>query len=402
MLAIANPYPSHRCTTQLRVTRRIFGWQHESPVSFIIVSYMPLSDIRLQHYRSYNDDAFELSPGVNIIVGPNASGKTNLLEAVLVLARGGSYRARDAELVTHGAEWARLDAHVVNQAIADDGASVRTVKLECPAPGNCKKSFVIDDKVALRLTAPKMLPVVVFEPNHLLLLSGSPELRRGFLDDLIEQTVPSFAAARRQYRRVLAQRNALLKRGLEAARPQVFIWNLRLSELAGKIVQERQVLLGRINDIAGGVYSQLARSDSHVTVEYVSSLDVNQYETALLKKLEANLERDALLGFTSAGPHREDIRVLLNGHGLQDTASRGETRTVILALKIIELQLLEAMRGSAPLLLLDDVFSELDGNRRQALTGFLGNYQTFITTTDADVVVQHFMDSCNIIPIARR
>jgi DNA replication and repair protein RecF len=199
---------------------------------------------------------------------------------------------------------------------------------------------------------------------------------------------------------VLTQRNALLKRGSHVAGPQIFVWNLRLSELAGRIVQERQTLLERINGVAGEMYSQLARRDSAVRVEYATSLPIDTYETALLRKLEQNLERDCILGYTTAGPHREDIGIELNGHVLQETASRGETRTIILALKIIELQLLEEARGSAPLLLLDDVFSELDGARRQALTAFLSRYQTFITTTDADVVVQHFMDECTIIPIS--
>lgn len=354
---------------------------------------MVFTDIRLQQFRSYADESLELAPGVNIIVGPNASGKTNLLEAILMLSRGGSYRARDAELVRFEKQWARLDAH-------DDTGKERTVKIECDEYGVCKKSFVIDSQVVLRLTQPKTLPVVVFEPNHLLLLSGSPELRRGFMDDLIEQTVPSFGAVRRHYKRVLAQRNALLKRGSHVAGPQIFVWNLRLSELAGRVVQERMALLERINTLAGGMYSQLARHDSAVDVEYKTALPTDNYESAMLRKLEQSLERDCILGYTTAGPHREDIEVLLNGHVLQETASRGETRTIILALKIIELQLLEQARGSAPLLLLDDVFSELDGARRQALTDFLKNYQTFITTTDADVVVQHFMDACTIIPMS--
>lgn len=359
---------------------------------------MPISDIRLQNFRSYTDDTFELSPGVNIIVGPNASGKTNLLESILVLARGSSYRAKDAELVRFEAPWARLDAHV-------DGHG-RTVKIECngmlQASGRavCKKSFVIDGQVVLRITQPRMLPVVVFEPNHLLLLTGSPELRRSFLDDLIEQTVPGFGAMRRHYRRVLAQRNALLKRGSQVAGPQIFVWNLRLSELAGRIVQDRLDLIRRINEVAGDTYAQLSHSSVDVQVDYMTSLPVEQYESAMLKKLEHTLERDCILGYTTSGPHREDISIRLGGHALQDAASRGETRTIILALKIIELRLLEAARGEAPLLLLDDVFSELDGARRQALTAFLRTYQTFITTTDADVVVQHFMDECSIIPTA--
>ncbi len=358
-----------------------------------------INDLRLQNFRSYADESFELSPGVNIIVGPNASGKTNLLEAILMVARGMSYRAKDAELVRFEASWARIDVHSTHVARSDDTYE-RTVKLECDSTGACKKSFIIDDKVFFRLSQQKTLPVVVFEPNHLLLLSGSPELRRSFLDDLIEQTVPNFGATRRHYRRVLAQRNALLKKGSYIAGPQMFVWNLRLSELGGKIVQERLALMQRINDIAGGTYSELSRATTEVQVNYVSPLPTEQYESALLKKLEHSLERDCILGFTTAGPHREDIQVLLGGHTLQDAASRGETRTVILALKIIELQLMESARGVAPLLLLDDVFSELDGSRRQALTAFLQKYQTFITTTDADVVVQHFMDDCTIIPTA--
>ena len=138
---------------------------------------MALLDLRLQNFRSYKDEPFELSPGVNIIVGPNASGKTNLLEAILVLARGSSYRAKDPELVKFGAEWARLDAH-------DQDGKPRTVKLQCHPNGTCRKSFEIDEKVYLRLSQQKSLPLVLFEPNHLLMLSGSPELRRAYLDEI--------------------------------------------------------------------------------------------------------------------------------------------------------------------------------------------------------------------------
>jgi DNA replication and repair protein RecF len=358
-------------------------------------SIMAITDIRLQNFRSYEDDFFELSSGVNIIVGPNASGKTNLLEAVLVLARGGSYRAKDAELVRFDAEWARLDAH-------DDAGKERTVKIQRQPAGTYKKSFEIEEKVYLRLSQQKMLPLVLFEPNHLLMLSGSPELRRSYLDDLLEQTVPGFGTTRRQYRRVLAQRNALLKQGLQVAQPQMFVWNVRLSELAGQIVRERLGLLERINNVASSVYGGISdNAESEVRLEYATSLPQDHYESALLKKYEHSLERDSLLGFTTAGPHRDDLEVYLNGHPSQESASRGESRTIILTLKVIELQLIESSREQSPILLLDDVFSELDGRRRHALTNFLQSYQTFITTTDADVVVKHFMDACNIIPTVR-
>lgn len=353
---------------------------------------MSLSEVRLQNFRSYTDASFEVSSGVNIIVGPNASGKTNLLEALLVLARGASYRAKDSELIRFGEPWARIET-------SDETENSRVVKLVAENNG-FKKSFDINGQAYQRLSSQKSLPVVVFEPNHLLLLTGSPDMRRSFMDDLIEQTTTNYGAIRQHYRRALAQRNALLKKGLPSAKAQIFVWNLRLSELAGKIVQERRTLIEQINSIASETYQGLSDTMSNIHIGYRTTCPEVQYETALLHRLEANLERDALLGFTSHGPHRDDMTVQLNGHPSSETASRGETRTIILMLKIIELRLLERIYSTTPLLLLDDVFSELDGKRRQALTTFLQSYQTFITTTDADIVVQHFMNSCHVIPLS--
>lgn len=349
-----------------------------------------LDTIRLQNFRSYTDDSFELGSGVNIIVGPNASGKTNLLEAILVVGRGNSYRAKDYELVRFDEPWARLEAGIEESA--------RVVKLE-RQNGAVKRSFEINEQIFQRLSLQKTVPIVLFEPNHLSLLTGSPEQRRHFLDDLLEQTVPGFATTERVYRRVLAQRNALLKKGYQHASQQVFIWNLRLSELGGRIANERLRLIEAINHHATETYQGLSNSQATVMFDYDTSCTMAQYETSLLRALEKDLERDCLLGHTSHGPHRDDIRVTLNGRPAAETASRGETRTLVLMLKITELRLLSEARGTTPLLLLDDVFSELDGKRRHALTTYLQPYQTFITTTDADVVLKHFTDSCNIIPL---
>jgi DNA replication and repair protein RecF len=199
---------------------------------------------------------------------------------------------------------------------------------------------------------------------------------------------------------VLSQRNALLKKGMAHAGPQVFVWNLRLSELGGRVARERTQLVGHVNKLATDTYRGLSHSNASVELSYQSNCPADQYETGLLKKLEANLERDCLLGFTGAGPHRDDLAAALNGQPVATTASRGETRSLILMLKIIELQLLQAARGTTPLLLLDDVFSELDGKRRHALTAHLKTYQTFITTTDADIVAKNFTAGCNIIPLS--
>lgn len=347
-----------------------------------------ISSIRLQHFRSYHNRHFTFQDGVTIVAGPNASGKTNLLEAMLVVARGSSYKAKDAELIRHGSAWARLDAET------DKG--LRTVKLKQDVHKN-GKTFEIDGQVLLRLHPSRMMPVVLFEPNHLLLLSGSPDMRRNFLDDLIEQTEPGFGVLRRQYKRVLAQRNSLLKSNPPGIDKQLFVWNIRLSELGGQIAKRRHALVERFNAQVPELYVQLAGRNNHVGLLYSSRFQLDSYESQLLHKLESSSELEVLRGFTAYGPHRDDLVVNMDGHSLQDTASRGETRTLILALKIVELQLVEAAHTQKPLLLLDDVFSELDATRRSALTRHASRYQTIITTTDADIVSEYFGASEKIV-----
>lgn len=348
-----------------------------------------IANLRLQHFRSYADASFEFSDAVNIIVGPNASGKTNLLEAVLVVARGSSYRVHDADLVAFEQPWARLDA-----VLSDD--TERIVKLvQSPRPS---KSYDVAGKPLRRLTQQYQLAVVLFEPNHLLLLSGSPDGRRAYLDDLLEQTTPGYQTLRQQYARTLRQRNALLKRG-PAAVLQLFPWNVRLSELAGSIVRARHELVTQLNEQLPRLYRDLSHADAEVGMSYEARFSPEHYETHLLKKLESSQDLDLARGFTGSGPHREDFSLTYNGHEAADSASRGEIRTAVLALKILELQLIEQATGRRPIILLDDVFSELDGSRRKLLTAYIEPYQSFITTTDADIVVQNFTETCNVIPL---
>jgi DNA replication and repair protein RecF len=351
-----------------------------------------ISDLRLQHFRSYQDATFEFGTGVNIIVGPNGSGKTNLLEAILVIARGSSYRVNDVDLLEFDTDWLRLDAHL--------GAnhSLRTVKL-VTNPRQAK-TYELDGKNYVRLTLPHMVPVVLFEPNHLQLLHGAPESRRNYLDDILEQTQPGFSSFRRNYRRILSQRNALLKRPQAPNTQELFPWNLRLSELGATITRARADLCEQLADKLTDTYTEISQVATTVTITYQPKFPLDNYESHLLSKLESHIHEDALRGFTTYGPHREDFVVTFDTKPADEYASRGETRTALLALKIIELQLIETVRNQTPLLLLDDVFSELDGARRRALTVFLQRYQTFLTTTDADVVVKHFSDS-TIIPLDR-
>ncbi len=345
-----------------------------------------IDTIRLQNFRSYSDASFEFENGVNIIVGPNASGKTNLLEAILVAARGKSYRVSDAELLRHDADWARIDTIVSNTS--------RVVKIT-RSGDHIDKSYEINDTNLKRLTHTRTLPIVLFEPNHLLLLTQSPDLRRNYIDDVLEQLHPEFAQVRRDYKRTLSQRNRLLKQ--QAPISDFFVWNVRLSELGGQIARQRHHFAEDNTIALHELYATLVEGTHSVALQYKTLLPVDDYSNVMLHTLEQTITRDQERGFTTTGPHRDDLIMSIDGHQLAHTASRGETRTMLLALKLLEVKALERVRGDKPMLLLDDVFSELDGARRRKLTDYLTSYQTFITTTDADIVVQHFLGNCHVI-----
>jgi DNA replication and repair protein RecF len=346
-----------------------------------------IDTLRLQNFRSYGDASFEFDPGINIVVGPNASGKTNLLEAVLVLARGNSYRARDTELIKFNKPWGRLDGYFEKHT--------RTIKLEPP-----NKTYILDDKPYKRLNLDKTLPVVYFEPNHLQLMIRGPEQRRDFFDDLLERSQPSYKTLLNSYKRTLAQRNSLLKRGHRQASQQLFVWNIRLSEQGSQVALARHNLATEINKGLSKSYSDITHKKSKVKVEYDNQFPIDNYASRLLHKLETATEADFDRGFTAYGPHREDFTFYLNNQAAAQTASRGETRSLLLALKIYELSMIEKVRGQKPIFLLDDVFSELDGSRRRALVEGLKDHQTIITTTDAESIMEYFSNKANIIALA--
>ncbi len=349
-----------------------------------------ITNLRLQQFRSYQDSTFDFKEGVNVIAGPNASGKTNILEAILFCAQGKSYRAKDTELVQNGKDWSRLDS-VFN-------SKPRVIKI-VKEDQTSKKSFDIEGKIYSRLSHKTTIPVVVFEPNHLLMLSGSPELRRAFLDGLIEQTDPEHTTTVNKYKRALLQRNRLLKNHGQAMKNQLFVWDIRLSELGAQLVAARHKLINQINQQLSQTYSNLAGSSNELRVTYSNAVEPEAYASYMLKRLEKDLELDSLRGYTGAGPHREDIVFSINTRPLAISASRGEARTTLLALKTIELNMIESIRSAKPILLLDDVFSELDGLRRKSLTTFITTHQTFITTTDADVAKRQPTRKTNLIKL---
>lgn len=350
---------------------------------------MAIESIRLQNFRSYKDASFELAQGVNIIVGPNASGKTSLLEAIAVAIDGKSFR-RDKNQISFDSTWARIDIRTAGRNT--------TVKLVGGDSGQLTKSFESTGRRWGRLPGSLRQPVVIFEPQHLQLINGSPENRRAFLDELLGRLQADYARNTRSYNRTLVQRNRLLKTG--ATTEHLFVWDVRLSQLASQLVESRLSLINNLDERLNDVYGCLAgTARDRVRMVYLSQTPLNDYGSNLLKRLSSGYTLDRERGFTGAGPHRDDWQLLFNGHPSTYGASRGELRSAIVALKIIELALVERLSNHPPLILLDDVFSELDGRRRRSLTKVIQSYQTLITTTDADVVVRHFIDQCRIIPL---
>jgi DNA replication and repair protein RecF len=227
------------------------------------------------------------------------------------------------------------------------------------------------------------LRVVLFEPNDLLLIHGSPDRRRRYLDLILIQTISGYAKTLSQYRRVLSQRNRLLSEW-NGATSELFAWNIRLTELATVIHDARSQLIDHLNELASNCYAQIAGSGEPLALTYQSAA-AGDFAAGFLQLLEAGLNRDIAAGFTTIGPHRDDFSIQFKNSDIMAVASRGEMRTVVLALKMAELAYIERYTETRPMLLLDDVFSELDDSRRRFLLGTLGGYQSLVTTTNADV-----------------
>ncbi|HSX41108.1 MAG TPA: DNA replication/repair protein RecF [Candidatus Saccharimonadales bacterium] len=333
-----------------------------------------LKSLKLSNFRSFSDQSLEFNPNITLIVGPNATGKTNILESLFVLATTRSFRAKDQELIRDDGDFYRIEVGLDddNLALGYRRSPVSTEKkTQLNGAGRPLK-----DHVGSLLT-------VLFEPNDLLLISGPPERRRRYLDFVLTQTHTGYLTTLQRYRRTLAQRNALLAdwRGQES---ELFAWDVKLTELAADIDQSRQNLISYVNERIEDLYTGIAGSRELLSLQY-RSLEGDDYSSAFLAALEQNRSRDIGAGFTTIGPHRDDFDISFKGSDINNVASRGEMRSVVLALKLAELAFIESTRGRKPLFLLDDVFSELDDARRKHLINVLSEYQTVITTTNADV-----------------
>lgn len=331
-----------------------------------------IKSLAVEYVRSHRRFSRQLSRTVTIITGPNGSGKTSLIEAITVALRGKSFKGGDDELLRHDADWWRIDLQL--------GDESRTVKYQPDQPK--KKTFIVDDKSYLRLPMSAKYPIVLFEPDDLRLLNGSPTRRRQFIDKLATQLLPNYSKVLHRYERALLQRNRLLKNN--ASSEALFAWNVSLAKYGAQVIDIRVRLIEKMNEKLNKTYKTIAQKNDAVSMHYSHTV-IDHTEQKILNELEMKTERDKIIGYTSVGPHRHDVMFQFNDMPAGGAASRGETRTIILALKFLEVELIEDVVEKQPIILLDDVLSELDDKRQLHLATKFQNHQIIMTSTNPPI-----------------
>jgi DNA replication and repair protein RecF len=349
-----------------------------------------LDRLQLTDLRAYPTLDVEFGPGPQLVWGPNAAGKTSLLEAMVVLARGSSHRTTtDAELIRWGADVARIEGRS-----SDDEIEVALVRPGSAAAAAGARKRIRVNGVPRRAPAlAERLRVVLFAPEDMLLVAGSPSLRRVTLDQLAATLVPGYANELATYGRALQQRNGLLRaiRDETASRDELRYWDRPFLEAGGAVVTARLALLARLAEPLAAAHAEIAPEEAAagaLGLEYLTNAPAAHGESAheaLERRLAETAEKEVWNGTTLVGPHRDDVAFVMGGRDFSAFASRGQQRTAILALKLAELDLVTAHDARPPLLLLDDVFSELDPARRGHLVRRIAELpQAFVTTTTLD------------------
>ena len=342
---------------------------------------MFIQSLRLHDFRSYHQVLLTPPAGVTVFVGENGAGKTNLLEAVHLCCLGRSHRtAFDREMIRAGQETAAVQVRVQRA----DGVDEVGVRLYSPLQKK-RKLLYINGKTAAR-TGELMghVTCVMFSPEDLDIVRGAPQGRRRFVDMLLSQCGAGYYYALQTYNAALKQRNALLKDPDAAYAGMIEPWDEQLSRLGAAITVERAAFLQELSAIAADLHLQLSDHRETLLLAYQPNLpdaDAEQLARAMRERLAENLERDLYRGFTSVGPHRDDVLMMLDGTDVRVYGSQGQQRTTVLSLKLSEIEIVKKLRGEAPVLLLDDVFSELDRRRQQMLLATVQGCQTFLTCT---------------------
>lgn len=361
--------------------------------------------LSLMNYRNYQRCILDLEPGATIFHGDNGQGKTNLLEAVYLLATSRSFRtSTDRELLSWRAiqdrlMFARIDARVVR---SDSDLHLEiTLKGEATAQAEHEDGLAVTKTLSvngLPVRASQLvgqLNAVIFSPEDLALLTGAPSFRRRYLDLTRSQIHHSYLRALQRYQRVLTQRNHLLKQIRERRQPpsDLAVWDEELMNLGAEIVKGRLELLASLNVSIADLYRRLTRSERQLELRYLGTsgsgpgaVSLEEIRAAFRSKLAQVQPREIEQAVSLVGPHRDNLEFLVDGVDMGAFGSRGEQRIVVVALKLAEAQVISAEVGETPVLLLDDILSELDPWRRQFVQEqVFGDFQTLLTVADLSV-----------------
>lgn len=345
---------------------------------------MIIEKLKLKDFRNYESLELTPHPGVNLLFGQNGSGKTNLLEAVHYCALGRSHRtSQDKEVVRKGAQMAACGVTVLRK----DGRHDTAVKLT-PGEGK-KKSVFLDGKKAGRISEMMgRLQCVIFSPEDLMLVKDGPSARRRFLDMMLSQVSTSYFLALQQYQKAMEQRNALLreaKRGARIDSAMLDAFELAMAQPCETIIPARKEILTKINAISTHKYTHISgRPHEQFAMTYDCCLpEMTDITQRMITSLRQTRTEDMYRGSSSIGVHREDIALTLMERDMKLFASQGQIRTAALSMKLAQMDIFKQISGETPVLLLDDVMSELDMTRRTRLLDEIDGAQTFVTCTDA-------------------
>lgn len=352
-----------------------------------------LKSLILTNFRNYSKFSLDFAK-TTIIIGPNGIGKTNIVEALYLLSTGRSWRTnRDNECVRWDGEVARIVAELNNSE-----SRIEMVIQKTPTPEHPQTKLVKINGVKKKLTdILGKLPTVLFSPEEIHLIDGAPMLRRRFLDILLCQIDKKYTLALLDLAKIIRGRNKLLyyiKIG-KSKEDELDFWDEKLVVLGSFIIKKRQVTIARINEELTKKYQEISGAGETLQLKYKPTVEPENFADILVAQREREIEATATL----FGPHRDDLVFLLENKDITTFGSRGEFRSAVLAVKVSELEFLAKEKGERPLLLLDDIFSELDKNRRMHLAKIVEGQQTIITTTDLDHIEKGLREKARMVEL---
>lgn len=342
---------------------------------------MIIKSLELSNFRNFTLLDMEFDKGTNILYGNNAQGKTNILEAVYLCATTKSHRGtKDRDIVKFDEEEAHIRTYLEKKE--------EEIRIDMHLRKNKSKGIAIDGvkiKKAAQLLG--ILNVVFFSPEDLSIIKNGPAERRRFVDMELCQLDSIYLYNLNQYNKIVNQRNKLLKDLYQnpSLKGTLDIWDMQLVEFGSRIIERRILFEEQLNDIIGAVHASLSGGKENLKVRYEPDVKAEEFAEAIRR----NQEKDIRLKQTTTGPHRDDLAFIANGIDIRRFGSQGQQRTAALSLKLSEIELVKKMTNDTPILLLDDVLSELDSNRQNYLLNSIGQIQTIITCTGLDEFVNN-------------